>query len=542
MIIEELVQSLAIAGMVTCISLAVGFFIDSIMSGWPVRFMSIFVFFIALESIYAERLLQLREVGQRDATRFRIVEWIVILLALRFGIYFSLGWERLLTDAAMWNKDAASFFSPGFQMSALFTLVYWWLARYMSKSIQELKSDRAELPVRVTDPDFYLRSTLPRKGRVDRLSRIQGFTTVFFLGGVLMIALAGLSQMDVRYLEFKSLPSPKVGVNILVYFLLGLLLVSQIHYTTLKALWTIQGIPITSRLGRRWVASLIAFLVIAGILARLMPVDYSVGIISIISTVVRWVAYAVLYAIYLIIAGVTYLFMWVVSFFKSTPTQTMIPPTPMPTPEPPPLTADPTQTASWVQIAKSLFFWVLLVGVGGYALLHFLNDRMDLFRRLRALRLFRWLASFLSGLGRRTADLWRVLQRTVRKQADALASAVKPKPRMRAAKWKEMSERERLRFLYLALLESAREQGIARPDAATPFEFEPELAAALTDAAGPAANLTRGFVLARYTEHPVDSSLVEAARMDWSAAKRALNARKRRLAEQRALDAETQKR
>jgi len=531
---EEIIRPLAIAAMMTCIARSIDTFVRTMAPNWPGMFFVILVFIISLESIHAQRLLNRREVGQRDTFRFRFVEWVVILLAIRFGIYIKYGGQRLLEDMSRWGSDLSTFLSADFMMLSLLMLVFWAVAAYLSRAVQELESSPFEKPPVVTDPDFYLRITVPQHGQVDRSSRIQGITTTFFLGGAVIIALTGLAQMDIRNMKFVAKPTTPVVLNIMLYYAIGLLLISQVHYTTLKANWENQGIAVTPQLGKRWLFYVLAFLVLVTLISALLPVNYSVGILNVVSLVVQWIAYAILRAVYFIIAAVTYLFMFIGSLFKNQPVQSMVTPTPIPTPEPPQLVGGTSGAATWLQVARSLLFWGVLLGVAGYAILRFLNDRWDIFRRLKNIRIFQWLVALFGSIGKGTASLWRSLKSTVQRQVVALRQSVRVSPRRRGMSWKKMSTRERVRFLYLALLEYAAEQGISRPHSATPLEYESNLDASVPESSQATHQLTDSFLVARYSEHLVDDELVAAAQQSWRSARKALNERKRRLMEQKA--------
>jgi len=172
--LEEIVRPVAIATMMACIAASIGNFIITITPGWPVRFFVITTFLVSLESIHAQRLLTKRDIIQRDQVRFRFVEWVVILLVIRFGVYFSYGVEQLLRDMSSWSTDPASFFSAGFLMTALVMLVFWAVSLFMARAVQSLESTPFEKPPVVTDPDFYLRITIPQHGQVTdgHISRI----------------------------------------------------------------------------------------------------------------------------------------------------------------------------------------------------------------------------------------------------------------------------------------------------------------------------------------------------------------------------------
>lgn len=345
-----------------------------------------------------------------------------------------------------------------------------------------------------------------------------------------MLILAGLAQMDIRNLVVTTSPTTGVILNIMLYYLIGLLLLSQAQYTTLKANWEVQGISVGQALGRRWLLFLVLFLLLVGIISAILPVNYSVGVVAAISTVVRWIAYALLQLVYIIIVAVTYLFTFIGSLFSRKPIEAVVVPTPNPTPAPPPSVVPGLPPATWWQVGRSLLFWGVLLAVSGYAIFRFLNDRWGLFGYLKDLRLFKWLRSLFGGLGNRTAKLWRTLKSTLQRQIAARQNAARRRFRMRAASWRQMSARERVRFLYLALLQSAADQGLDRPVSATPLEYASDLASHIPEESTDTQQLTLSFDEARYSEHAIGDAVVDDTQQHWRKVKRALNERKRQLA------------
>lgn len=526
--LENLIRPLAIAGMLTCIVISLSQFLISLDSDWPSTFIAIMTFLVALDSIEAERILAQRNVSDRDQFRFRLVEWIVILLILRFGVYAEYGFDRLRADAASWSSDIATFLDVSFVVNAVLMVAVWLVALNLGKALAELEASPIERMPSVTDPEFYLRNTMPHHGLTDRKGRQNRVVGTFFAGGVILLILAGLSQVDVRDLILlQNSRSSGIILNALVYFLLGLLLISQSEYTALRANWDLQGVPVLGRLGRRWILLVIGLLLLIGLISALLPVDYSLGIIQVASTVVRWIAYVLLQIVFLIIVVVTTVVGFIGKLFAGRDVEVTATPTPQPTIAPPEtIVAVDGTPAAWWQVLRSLLFWSILVGVAIYSLVHFIGDRWGLVPHLAPRRLIAWLR-----------NLWQHLRqgagRAFNRMRTSLAQRLAARPRQHARmRWgyvslRRMSPRERIRYFYVSTLQRSAREGFGRPPAMTPLEYQEHLAAELPEVAEEVRRLSLAFVEARYTEHALAEDDASVVQRIWQAVKHALTGRKR---------------
>jgi hypothetical protein len=528
MAIEEIARPLAIAAMLTCIGISISQLMQLFSPQWPGTVFSGLVFLISLESIHADRFIARARLEGKDKFRFRFVEWVVILLLVRFVVYLEYGPAQLIQDLTSWSTNMGAFFDIGFIVKAGFIAAAWALALMLSRILQELEANPLEKPVSVTDPDYYLRSTMPQHGRVDRQSRLNRIVGVFFAGGVLVLLLAGMVRVDVQELvRLQHARTSGVILNVLLYFLLGFLLISQARYTILKANWELQSIPILDNLGRRWLVWVILFLLSLGIISALLPVGYSVGVLDAVGTVVRWIIYVLVQIAFFVLFALSYVIGLLLSLFTGRAAESPSMRTPMAPPAP---AATPGGGNPWWELVRSLIFWTVLLGIIGYSIFHFLAFRLGLLQNVRLRRIWEWLTLFWSGVRRTTR---RAADDLRRRLAERLASR-----RMRAARarWRylslrRLSPRDRIRYFYLSVLYRSAQQGLGRPPAATPLEYEHVLAGELSDVADQVDDLTEAFVEARYSAHDLDTQDSSRAQHVWRQVRRALTMHRRKRSE-----------
>jgi hypothetical protein len=524
--LEEVVRPLAIAAMLTCVAVSFAQLMRSLNVVWAGRAMTWLVFIIALESIHAQRLLTRMSIENRDRFRFRFVEWVVIVLTVRFAVYLEYGAARLTSDFAAWATNMGSFFDMGFIINCIIVAAFWGVALALATTMQELEATPLEKMPAVTDPDHYLRTTMPHQGRVDRQSRLNRIISTFFVGGVLILLLAGGSRVDMRDLiVLRHSASSGVILNVLIYFMIGFLLISQARYTILKANWDLQDIPVLGNMGRRWLLLVMGFLALVGFISAILPVNYSVSMLDTIGLVVRWIIYIVVQVAFFILFLVSYLIGLILNLFMGAPKPDS-PNMTSPMAQPPLPVVEGGGPASWWLLLRSLIFWTVLFGIVGYSLYHFAAYRLGLFQNLRVRRFLGWLSTFWNGF--REAS-----RRTARRMRERLAARLAAqRARIERQRWRyvnihKLSPRDRVRYFYLSVLYRSAQQGLPRPKGATPLEYERLLARALPDATEPVDDLTQAFLEARYSEHLLDEARVSTVQSVWRHVRRALAAHKR---------------
>ncbi|NLG49462.1 MAG: DUF4129 domain-containing protein [Chloroflexi bacterium] len=529
--LEEVLRPTGIAGMITCLMVAFSQFLVSLTPHWPGTFVSVLTFLVSLESIHAWRTMKRLRLSGSDKTRFRFAEWIVLLLVLRLGVSLRNGFAGLAADIASWTVNALSFFDALFLIISALMVLVWFMALGLAQTMKELEATESEKAPATTDPRYDLWSTAPGRGRVDRTAKLRHLINTFFGAGIILLIFTGLSLVNLRQLlSLEHARSSGIIVNVFVYFVLGFLLISQAHYTILKANWELQNIPILGKLGKRWLLLVLGFLVFIALVAALLPVDYSVGIMDVLSTVLWWILQVLTRIVGVILFIISWVLGLVLSLFRGeqaaspppTISQPMLPP-------PPPSTAAESEPVAWWQFVRSLLFWFLIIGVAGYSLYHFLNDRWDIFRRLSMTPLLQWIS-----------NVWRGLRQNTRQAVGRLRQAVAQSIARRRARiaqrtgsylsLRRLTPRDRVRYFYLSIAHRANTQGFGRPASMTPLEYQQMLASQMPDADVDVEALTQAFLEARYSEHAITEEQMRGVQGVWQRIKRALSARRRQRA------------
>jgi len=299
-----------------------------------------------------------------------------------------------------------------------------------------------------------------------------------------------------------------------VYFLLGFVLLGQVRLSLLTARWQEQGVRVPAELRGRWVRYSFIFLGLAALAAFALPTGYTTGALGFIGTaLVLFVAIA--WTLVAIAASICLLPLGFLISMLTGGEQPVTPDIILPTP-PPPQALVPQALPPWMEVARTVVVWALVIGMVLYVVVQFLRDRPELTRALREL-----------ALGRRLRQLWAAFRHRVSGLAAAaratpLAAWLRerwrargPLPPLRYFRLGSASPREQVMFYYLSLLRRARERGFGRKPSQTPREYEPLAAARLEEAAPEVVALTEAFEETRYSAHPVGQASARRAREAW---------------------------
>ena len=519
--VENLFRPTVIAGMMASVVISVVALVHRLDPTWGGAYLVCFAFLIVWEAIQSERVLKHSEPGRFNRLRFRLTEWVLIMLFLKLATYTELGPGRLLVDIPRWFRNLATFFDMGYVLEAMLLFFLWQLGIFIAQDLYILEVHPSELRPRSTSSEFYLWITRPRSA-INRGAALRRIMVSFFWGGLILILCTGLARYDIPYL-FPDRPPPVSGlvINVMAYFLLGLALISQAYYSVLRARWQLEEVEIAPNIGTRWAILAAAFLVVVITIALLLPTGYSIGLPQAIALAVNVVMTGLIYVIVLVLSVLIFLINLVASLFLGR--------------QKPLLEAPgggllmPSQGAPdrgpglpiWGMV-RDVLLWALLLGIVAYSFYNFLGDRRHLLRGLFAGGPLAWLRRLLAGLfgvTRRAAGRARL---QVREQFRRLFGAGGRRPLWDYISLSSLSPRQLILYFYLSIVRRAGERGIARRRWQTPYEYSEQLRAELPERESDVAELTEAFVAARYSPRPVTLEEASLVKRSWKRVRSAL--------------------
>lgn len=516
--VENLLRPALVAGMTICVAVPVVRLMAAVLPGWDGTLLLAFAFFAGLEGILAERLLQRQRVTGWAYLGSRAAELLFLLLLLKLLNYVPLGADQLLADAARWPLSPASFLTDLDLLTGLLFVPLWIGAVYGGRIVAEIELDMRHTtppPADRNSPEYYMWLTQPSIAR-DRQEKLDQLGDLFLLGG--MALLAGATLIHIVFASARTL-----GVPILLYFALGVALLSQAQFSVKNTSWQVQGIPVQPGMARRWLLAALAFLAGVALVALFLPSSYALGpfraIWAALSLLFQLLAF-VLSLLFYLIATLLALLLPGADTPEATP--------PRLEPLPPPLPGSDTTSFPWLQVLTSALFWIVILTIVGYALVRFVRERWPAWEGSEGQWGTRWsrLLAWLRALWRR----WRGWQNEAWEQwarRRAVADRAAPRPRPGSFfSLRHLGPRELVRYFYVSAARRAAQAGQPRGPAQTPYEYEASLGERFPDLEPDLTGLTQAFVEARYSRQQMEAEDVERVKPLWQRVKAALRRRR----------------
>jgi hypothetical protein len=513
--VENLLRPIVIAIMMTCMVAPAARFLRWPDAEWASSLFLAFVFLANMEGILSERLLHKQRITGWAYLGSRAAEWLVLAIILKVVNYLPLGLGQLWADAATWLSDPNKIFSETDFFTILLFTAAWVASLYVAHQAAELDVEEIKVapPEDKTSTEYYLWLTAPPLIR-EREEALAWLGESFLWGGVTILILSAAIYLIL----------PETGASVLpvvLYFLLGVALLSQARFSVSHMGWQVQGISVQRGIAQRWLRWAVLFLVAVTALALLLPTDYAMGPILAI--------YGFLMMIFdvamLIIAFIVYLLVLLLAFLfpnietPTPPSLTAVVPTP--SPEPTPVSA----SQPWIQVLMSALFWILILGIVGYALLRFLQDRWGLLGKGQETA-GSWWARFRAWLRALWHRWWawgqEVGGKLIALRADRQARLPLADRVARFFSLRGLAPRELVRYFYLSAERRAARAGQPRQPGQTPYEYRAALDGHFPDLEPDLSGLTDAFVLARYSPKPVEPEDAEAVKPLWQRIKAAL--------------------
>ena len=495
-----LFQPLVVGVMVACISWSVFRFIRTMAPDWDAMLFLVGPVITALVGFTTYRSVQNRFISGSDRMRFMAFEWLVMFIVVKFAGHFDDTVPEFLATAQAWFEEPALFFDFQTIVAFIFVFLGWGAAHLTARDLQEIR-----------EPTAYDGESGPARRLVLR----------FFMGGVILLVFTALNRVEfIALLETGTPRVPGLILNVLVYFVSGLVIFAQLRYTRMSGAWEAQRVKVSGEVRSRWLRYSLVFIAVAALISFLLPTGYTIGFLDMVAFIVLVVSY-VMWGLVLLL---TMPLAWLLSLlFKTGPVEPLVdaPSAPL---------VLPSETVAgaahpWWLMVRSLLFWILAIAGLVYVLRGYVRDRPELAAALKRFGSLRWVAGLASLLRRWwmglrhsvETGLPRVVARLRRARLLGLAPG-----RTRSA---DQSLRERIFDHYLDTLQVAQGEGVPRRDSQTPYEYEQVLEPRVGDAAPAWDDLTSVFVEARYSRHPLEEGTVRRIEREASEVQDALRRR-----------------
>jgi hypothetical protein len=431
----------------------------------------------------------------RRTAGYRAAEIVLILLVSRSVLWLAQG--QLPSAEAFLMRPDEVFFDGPYLLTLIVLLFTWFAAIDFTDDLAQLGLQPDELHVALTARSGVFDSSRP--AQADRRAILRRIVARWVGWGIILIFIASALRMGVTRERFWTLARqdvhPAVIAVIVIYFLCGLLLLSQGQLAVLRARWTIDRLPTSSSILRNWPIYTLVVLLATALLALFLPL----GDTLLISRVLGAILDALYFVVSLIFQLVSLL---LILLFSLLPTSQSLPP-PVATPEaanaPPPM-PPMAELPPWLGGA---LFWITILFILALAAYFYFTDRQTNFQWLRMLRDMvraRWQQLWAG---------WSAWQRSRQlRSAATLGSTLTENGggrRWWPLRWGRLNPEQQVRYLYFQLLDRAAEYDKPRRENETPAAYAPrlseEVGAQEQDKEAIEA-LTKAFVQVRYAGEP----------------------------------------
>lgn len=489
-------------------------------------FLPVIIFFVALEAIYTTVWLAHPDRRGTEKWVFRLGELVLLIVLLRFAAWMSFGGVPDEARLMSYLLEPGTIFDGTFLLYLGFGGFAWGFGVYWSFLF-------IKMALHGDEASFY---ALPLKKRreLDRLGQrpifagrpllYAGFVKSWAAGGTVLVFTLGLASFDLQDLGDGSLLDigrsglpPLTLAGVLVYFFVGLWLLSHARYQMLSVRWTVSGSEVDDSIRRQWHRIMFILLGAVGLVAAFMPIGSTVALQRLAEALLLTVLF-IANAIVLIFAALVALPFLLLG--NEPPAVT--------NPLPPPVIVPPAQAPAAAPgndpLLMGVLFWGIIILSVTTILISYLRERGYPLNAETARKLWNGLKAMLAAwwqwLRSRSETLVAALPSRPQHAADAEAGERRMPWRFRRIN--SLSPREQVRFFYLAAVRRATEQGVERRPAETPLEYTNDLVNSWPEAEQDVETLTEAFLHARYSPQPVADEEAGLVKQTWKRVRRAL--------------------
>jgi hypothetical protein len=513
--------------MMACMVLTLSVLVRSLLPGWHAGIMAGILLFIILDRLYIHKQLQSLTPLSSEWVVTLGAQWVVIALVSRFLLSYANGPASLTDDLSHWIRGSlGSFFTAEFVITLLLAATLWVLATQFLNLLEEIGLDmKAAL------------SEEPIHAQTDIVPAHQRMVNLTFTSGIVLVILTALTRINLQTVISNSSGLPPIEwsrfsgaeAGALLYFVFGLAMLSLSRLMSLQTHWDRLRIPVSSsNLPRQWALYSLVLLIALAVLVSLLPAGDSLGLFSVLGTLVAFLVNVLIFLSQLILGLVLMLFsLPFVLFGKTPPVIANSEPPPMPVfPQAP--EAEPYTNAAF-ELIRSILLWGGLILLIVYSLIRFVRQHDSLLAALRRNRITNWLVMAWQWLYRNVDRTRANLAQTIADGWQSLVSRLGSNRLLTRPGWinlRSLDPRRRVYFFYLAMVRRAGEQGFARRPSQTPAEYASRLDQAVPAVREDIDKLTQAFIEARYSRKEIDRTKASFAKATWERIRRALREKK----------------
>ena len=504
---DSLLRPAVIAALVGCLMVALTSFIRHIGPGLPPTYLGI----LRISSIgaaliggYTTTIMVRPEQRNRRTLAFRLSEIGLILFAARLALWATVeGWP---SPSSFLLHPIGVFLTLSFVINAVLILIAWGMAVLVTNDFLSMGLQTDEL----ADLEAASRPISGDDHRIqsDRGALVRRFSERWAIGGMLLIVLTAGSQVGMGTNGFFALVRQDIAGGVIgaavVYFVLGLLLLTFGHLAALRARWQLARLPSEGSIVRNWPFYAFGLLAVVAAAAFLMPLGGTFRLAQLMGWGIRLISGAVFGLLGLLMGLLALLFGGDEEVVEEPPREQ---------PEMGALPFEQVQQADGPAWLGGTVFWIIVALLLGYATYIYLQGRGVNFQRLLA-----WLRQFLQGWRQvgEAFNEWRARALQPEEEEEGKTGRSRMRRWLNDLMLGRLPADEQVRYFYVSTLESAAEHGIRRRPGETPHRFQARLADRIEgEDEAAVARLTEGFVNIEFAHQKTETKAVPLLKRAW---------------------------
>lgn len=518
---RRIIQPLLISGMVTAFFTAVIVVVQLFIEDVPLLRIVPLLWLLTLEGMYTMQWLYLPDQRKLDRIAYRAAELMLIFLTVRLYTWAIFGnWPDMRLFLDYLKNPSLLLFNEELVGTLILALLAWGMALGIARLFQDLAISEWEARYFLTPKKE--RTEDQRPFLFNRLAMIETFYVQWLWAGALMLFFSAVSTIDLPAAtrDF-TLNVTRLNLNpallfaLIVYFVTGLLLVSQGRLIAKTARWLREGVVTDAAVEESWYRNSWRLVALTALLTAFLPIGSTTPISRLLSALLGGLFALGAAVLSLILGLLSALFPNAGEGSEEAVQEIVVPPTPVP---PAPVTPPPPEPPSEVaQFVFSSAIWAIFLVLAVIAIGYFMRERgIKLnFETLRAAwaKLRLWLSRGWNQMTEQVGDFQRGLARRQVKTEDVEKNG-RSLP-FNFVRVNGLIPREQVKYFYLSTLRRAEEKGIERRQSLTPQEFKATLLEQFPDSEAEIEELTAAFQQARYSQEEIDDNTVQPIKKRW---------------------------
>jgi len=487
--------------MLACFAFLLGEIIQILYPEWPGALFPILAFLIALESLIVSYTQRTGSQITHNLFLSTLSEIVLILLIIKLLSMILSGFSTIWLEILSWQRDFfRNFFDTQYLVRVFGLLTIWAIARLFSEPLNRLEEDeilmaQEKLGYTFTDRQDARRSLI---------------TSVFFLGFI-MIVMMVILKSDWVSPQNEAASSGALVSGMVIYFFAGFVLLALNQYAIMKARWYFNEISVNPDLAKRWLLYTLAFILLVTLIIIFLPTGISIGFSPFIRIVSDLFIYLFAIIQFIFALPIAFILSLINAFISGQPLEDEVQET---IPEMVPVVPRVTPSLPWLDIVRTILFWLVFLGVIIFSIRYYLNNRQDFKSFLSSIKIGTWLQTFWLWIKQGFTKVRQTTSDAIQKGVKNVRAFLRER-RIQLPSLTDLARRlpprQSIILAYVDWIHWNQQQGFKRTQSQTPLEYAQSLQQFLPESAQTITEFTQTFIAARYSRQEIKKAKAQEA-------------------------------